>query len=527
MPGTSSSRFGRVQPGDVVAGKFRIDRILGEGGMGVVVAATHLQLDEPVALKFLLEQAAGNAEAIARFTREAKAAAKLKSEHVAHVIDFGVTPEGTPYIVMEYLQGHDLSALVKSRGPLDVQSAVEYIIQACEGLAEAHARGIVHRDIKPENLFLVDREMGWRSVKILDFGISKVAAGAGLASASNISTQSIMGSPCYMSPEQLRSTASVDHRTDIWSLGATLYELLAGRTAYDSAKTLPELIAAILDTAAPPLAELPPYVPPPLAAIVARCMEKERDKRFGSTADLAVALLPFAPKRARTAVERAMAMSQSAGMSRKDVDPQALTIAAGDQPMMSPLHGLPLHSGEAPTLPPPPYTTTKPSAVAPPPAAPPLAAPPPTGNTLQQMATVATGDPPVLPMKRPVGAIVGVVVVVTAIAAGAVVWVVGRGHAEHGTTADTLSKPDNSAGVQHPATAAASVSDPASPSAAVSASASSAVSAPAPSEGGSPHAAASASAHHPTATPHTQQTGSPTPEPRPTSNRDLDIRTTR
>ena len=196
-----------VRSGGVVSGKFRIDRVLGEGGMGVVVLATHLQLDEPVALKFLRAEAVAESEALARFLREAKAAAKLKSEHVARVLDVAVTDEGSPYIVMEYLQGSDLSKTVQTSGPLDVQSAAEYVIQACEGLAEAHSRGIVHRDIKPENLFLVDRGEGWKTVKILDFGISKIAAPPGM---SNVSTRSIMGSPCYMSPEQLRSTASVD-----------------------------------------------------------------------------------------------------------------------------------------------------------------------------------------------------------------------------------------------------------------------------------------------------------------------------
>jgi serine/threonine-protein kinase len=164
-----------VRSGGVVSGKFRIDRVLGEGGMGVVVAATHLQLDEPVALKFLRSEAVAESEALGRFMREAKAAAKLKSEHVARVLDVAVTDEGSPYIVMEYLEGRDLSRTVQGDGPLDVASATEFVIQACEGLSEAHARGIVHRDIKPENLFLVERTQGWKTVKILDFGISKIA----------------------------------------------------------------------------------------------------------------------------------------------------------------------------------------------------------------------------------------------------------------------------------------------------------------------------------------------------------------
>src|SRR5882672_4145938 len=198
-----------VRAGTVVAGKFRVERILAEGGMGVVVAATHIQLDRPVALKFLRADISSNLEALARFTREAKAAAQLKSEHVAHVLDVGVTDDGTPYMVMEYLEGLSLYRVLQTHGPLGITSATEYAIQACEGLAEAHSRGIVHRDIKPDNLFLIERAPGWRAVKILDFGISKYALGGG-----NLATGVIMGSPCYMSPEQLRSTASVDHRAD-------------------------------------------------------------------------------------------------------------------------------------------------------------------------------------------------------------------------------------------------------------------------------------------------------------------------
>ena len=295
-----------VRTGDVVSGKFRIERVLGQGGMGVVVAARHLQLDETVALKFLRAQANSDPDALARFTREARAAAKLKSEHVARVLDAGVADDGTPYIVMEYLDGRTLGKLLEDQGRLDVATTAEYAIQACEGLAEAHARGIVHRDIKPENLFLVERSEGWRVLKIVDFGISKFNVVRG-ASDANISTQSMMGSPCYMSPEQLRSTASVDHRTDIWSLGATIFELLAGSTAYRAGQTLPQLITAILEQPTPKLVEFRCDIPAELSAIVARCMAKDREERFGSAAELALALLPFAPRRVRANVERALA----------------------------------------------------------------------------------------------------------------------------------------------------------------------------------------------------------------------------
>jgi serine/threonine-protein kinase len=363
-PSTPISIPPEVRAGGVVSGKFRVERVLGEGGMGIVVAATHLQLEEPVALKFLRAEAVAESEALTRFFREAKAAAKLKSEHVARVLDVAVTDEGSPYIVMEYLEGKDLSRTIQANGPLAVENAAEYVIQACEGLAEAHARGIVHRDIKPENLFLVDRADGWKTVKILDFGISKIAMPAGM---SNVSTRSIMGSPCYMSPEQLRSTASVDHRTDIWSLGATLFELLSGKTAYDGARTLPELVTAILENPPPRLADLVPAAPAALTAIIARCLEKDRERRFPNAAELAVALLPFAPKRARTSVERAMAMARSAGHSSGSLDPRSLGDQPTDPPPAAPpeIATLRAKSGShllVKSTPPPPATPAAPAA---------------------------------------------------------------------------------------------------------------------------------------------------------------------
>jgi serine/threonine-protein kinase len=289
--------------GQVIAGKFRIDRVLAEGGMGFVVAATHLHLDQPVAVKLPRGEIIANSEVLARFTREAKAAAQLKSEYVARVLDAGVSADG-PYMVMEYLEGHSLARVLELQGRLDLESAAEYAIQVCEGLAEAHARGIVHRDVKPDNLFLVERSPGWQIVKLLDFGISKIS----FAEKGNLKTSIIMGSPCYMSPEQLRSTATVDHRTDLWSLGATLYELLAGVGPFDGSQPLADLFVSILERPAQALRELRPEVPEALAAIVARCLEKNRDARFQTAGEVAMELLPFAPPRVRAAAERAMSM---------------------------------------------------------------------------------------------------------------------------------------------------------------------------------------------------------------------------
>ncbi|HEY2365669.1 MAG TPA: serine/threonine-protein kinase, partial [Polyangiaceae bacterium] len=283
----------------MLGGKYRVSRVVGEGGMGVVVEATHVQLDERVALKFLRPEMLAMPDVVARFDREARAAVKLKSDHVARVMDVGKTQAGVPYMVMEFLDGKDLGETLAEQGPLPVSQAVEYIIQACEGIGEAHARGIVHRDVKPENLFLVKRDDGWRSVKVLDFGISKaVLVGPSSVDLASNATTSIMGSPYYMSPEQLRSTRTVDHRADIWSLGVVLFELLTGTTIFDETKEFTELVADILETQHRKLGMFRPDSPPGLEGVIDKCLEKDRTKRFQNVAELAVALLPYAPRRA-------------------------------------------------------------------------------------------------------------------------------------------------------------------------------------------------------------------------------------
>ncbi len=304
--------------------------------MGLVVAATHLHLDQPVALKLPRGEIIANADALARFTREAKAAAQLKSEYVARVLDAGVAEDGSPYMVMEYLEGHSLAQLLELHGRLEIESAAEYAIQVCEGLAEAHGRGIVHRDVKPDNLFLVERAPGWQIVKLLDFGISKIS----FAEKGNLKTSIIMGSPCYMSPEQLRSTATVDLRTDLWSLGATLYELLAGACPFDGAQPLADLFVSILERPAQALRERRPEIPEALAATVARLLEKDRDARFQNAGDVATALIPFAPPRARDTAERAASMPAILRRSRAAAE---RTSPAVDEAPIS--DGAPLDSG--------------------------------------------------------------------------------------------------------------------------------------------------------------------------------------
>lgn len=303
-----------VREGQVLDGKFRVERIIGEGAMGLVVEATHLGLDERVALKFLRREARAQPDVVARFSREARSAVKLKSDHVARVFDVGTAEDGTPFIVMEFLEGSDLATILELRRRLEVPEAVEYVIQACEGLTEAHARGIVHRDIKPENLFLAQGAGALKQIKLLDFGISKAAL-AGNALDTDLSsgnTTQIMGSPHYMSPDQLRSTHDVDGRADIWSLGVVLFELVSGHMPF-TATDVTGLIAQVLHEPHRRLTSVRSDAPVELEAVVDRCLSKDPAARFGSAAELAMALLPFAPKRARHTAERAAEIARAAG----------------------------------------------------------------------------------------------------------------------------------------------------------------------------------------------------------------------
>jgi eukaryotic-like serine/threonine-protein kinase len=288
-----------VKTGDVLAGKFRVEKVLGEGGMGVVVAARNLHIDQRVAIKFLRASAVGQRDLKERFAREARAATRLKNEHVARVLDVGAMEDGAPYIVMEHLDGCDLAVLLRQRGRLPVAEAVDYVLQACEAIAEAHAAGIIHRDLKPGNLFVTTGSDGLALVKLLDFGISKVGRGAdGTQGSALTSTTELLGSPLYMSPEQLQSTRDVGVATDIWGLGVVLYELVAGAPPF-AAESMPQLCAQIMIMPHAPLAEVAPDVHEGLRAIVDQCLEKEAPKRFRSVVELAHALAAFTPDGAR------------------------------------------------------------------------------------------------------------------------------------------------------------------------------------------------------------------------------------
>jgi eukaryotic-like serine/threonine-protein kinase len=300
---TRSASEPLLKPGSTLAGKYRVERVLGEGGMGVVLQAHHLQLDERVAIKVPHLEALTSPEAVGRFLREARAAVKIKSEHVARVNDVGTLETGQPYIVMEFLEGVDLASWLQSNGPLPVEQAVEFVLQACEALAEAHALEMVHRDLKPANLFCIQRRDGSHSIKVLDFGISKLGRAGSSSDASITSASSVMGSPLYMSPEQLQSTRDVDARSDIWSMGVVVYELLTGKLPFE-ADTLMGLGVRIAHSTPPLIRGLRSDVPRALEQVVFQCLEKERTARYNDVAELARALHEFAPARARASVER-------------------------------------------------------------------------------------------------------------------------------------------------------------------------------------------------------------------------------
>jgi len=300
-----------ITPGTILAEKFRVERVLGQGAMGVVLLATHLQLDQQVALKFLLPGSLSQSELEARFAQEARAAAKIKSEHVARVIDVSTLDSGEPYIVMEYLEGSDLAKQLARRGPLPVPQAVAYVLQACEALAEAHAYGIVHRDLKLSNLFMASYPDGTPCIKILDFGISKYNLPGSDPDLSMTSTAAVMGSPLYMSPEQLRSSRNVDARSDIWALGVILYELVTGHVPFD-AQTMPVLCTMVLQDEPPPLGPLVRDLPRGFEAVVLRCLVKDRTRRFQNVYELARALSEFAPPEARASLDRMVRLAAAA-----------------------------------------------------------------------------------------------------------------------------------------------------------------------------------------------------------------------
>ncbi|CAN94346.1 Protein kinase [Sorangium cellulosum So ce56] len=289
-----------IAPGDVLLGKYRVESVLGRGAMGLVVAARHLALDERVAIKVLLPKYVRDPEILQRFLREGRAAVRVRSQHVVRVADVGTLESGAPYMVMDHLEGRDLAAVLAESGRLAVPVAVELVLQVCEALAEAHAQGIVHRDVKPSNLFVTRNADGSPCVKVLDFGISKMTHAEDHALTR---VGGVLGSPLYMSPEQLRSSSDVDGRADIYSLGVVLFELLTGRTPF-FAHELAQLVYLVTQGEPQRPRALRPDLPEPLEHVILAAIARDRDRRFPTVADLALALVPFAPPHARAAAER-------------------------------------------------------------------------------------------------------------------------------------------------------------------------------------------------------------------------------
>jgi serine/threonine protein kinase len=323
--------------GEVLAGKYRVERVLGQGAMGVVVAAKHLQIGQSVAIKLL--QHTATPEMAARFVREAQAAGRLRSEHVARVFDVGELVDGTPYMVMEYLDGSDLKEVLNQRGRLPIEEAIEHVLQACEAIAEAHAAGIVHRDLKPANLFLTKSADGSSTVKVLDFGISKTTDHDADSEGMQLTkSTAVLGSPLYMSPEQINSARSASAQSDIWSLGAILYQLLAGQVPFNTT-SFSDLILQINMGSPPPLSDHRDDVPVGLERAIVRCLQKNLATRFTNVAELAWAIAPYGPTGAEASAKRMTRMLEAAGISVKrppDISLTSIPPPAPNPPLEKP-----------------------------------------------------------------------------------------------------------------------------------------------------------------------------------------------
>jgi eukaryotic-like serine/threonine-protein kinase len=301
--------------GEIIGDKYVFERVIAEGGMAVVVAALHQELGETVAIKVLKPAMLVDRDLVTRFAREAKTTVRVRSEYSVKVFDVGVDKRRGPFMVMEHLKGEDLRSLLDRETRLPERRSAELAIQACEALAAAHVLGIIHRDVKPENIFVTtDGQID--SIRVLDFGISKAALTGSVMNTdiSLVKTQMLMGSPVYMSPEQMRSSSHVDGRADIWALGISMYEMLAGKPPFVS-ESVTNLCAMVLEKQPTPLLTENPSVHPDLANIVMKCLRKDPAERYANVGDLATALLAHAPSRARLSVERIASRYEEIGIN--------------------------------------------------------------------------------------------------------------------------------------------------------------------------------------------------------------------
>jgi eukaryotic-like serine/threonine-protein kinase len=319
--------FAQSLIGTMLLGRYRVEDVLGIGGMGVVVRAVHTDLDTQVAIKFLLPNMVESASVVQRFLREAQATVKLKGEHVVKVIDVGKMPDGAPFMVMEYLSGADLGQVLKAHGAQPANVACDLLMQICEGMSEAHALGIIHRDVKPSNFFVTRGPDGSPLVKILDFGISKTPLGTDMQQLTG--TQSMVGTPAYMAPEHMRAASRADQRSDLWSMGVVLYQLLTNRLPFDGESYADLCLKVVMEQPAPITVPLPPG----LGEVLLRCLEKDAAQRYQSVAQLAYALVPYCsdPMMATAAAERCGRILEAPR------GPRAPTLGAGESLGQTPL----------------------------------------------------------------------------------------------------------------------------------------------------------------------------------------------
>jgi serine/threonine-protein kinase len=412
--------------GEVIDGKYQIERMLGEGGMGAVARAMHLLRRAPVALKFMSPNVVAYPGAVERFLNEGVAASQIDSDNVVHIYDVGKLPSGAPYLVMEYMEGVDLADLLAREGRpgLEIPRAIHFTVQTLRGLQVAHDAGIIHRDMKPSNCFVIHKEGEDDFVKLLDFGISKVQQGK---SASLTQTNSALGTPLYMSPEQAKNPRDVDLRSDLYSVAVILYELLSGRTPFNSESgEFTEILFKLFTADPPPIRSLRPDLPPELAAVVHRALGRDPKDRFQNAGDFGTALEPWSDARSARVISRLKAHQpgrasqlpvpsvadparqfsrlQTGSMARApDTDPPPPAPATHHTPGA---HGLPPQHGTRPIAPPPPRMPS-----APPQAPQPItphhqsAYPPAIGNRASAAEAVAAtqynNTPSVIPSQIP------------------------------------------------------------------------------------------------------------------------------